>query len=159
MDTYEDRLHRLEKRLLAVEDELAIYKIIVAYGFAVDSGDADWTASLFAEDAVFDIDATTAHGRRAIQDMVLGERHRALLPNCAHTVGPVTVVVDGDRATAHGYSRLYLRNGEQIDLWRLSFNRWLLERRSMGWQIVQRSTRLLGDEETASLIASARTPS
>src|SRR5437868_570915 len=105
MSDYDARLTVLERRLQRVEDELAIYKLVVTYGFAVDSGDAEWAASLFAEDAVFDIDVMTMHGRNEIYDMVLGERHQSLLPNCAHTVGPVTVVVEGDHATAQGYSR------------------------------------------------------
>jgi hypothetical protein len=88
--------------------------------------------------------------------MVRGERHQSLLPNCAHTIGPLAVELDGDRATAIGYSRLYLREGQDIDLWRLSFNRWELVRRNGRWQILRRSTRVLGHEEAAGLFRSAQ---
>ena len=152
MASTEDRLSALERRLQAVEDELAIYKLVVSYGFAVDTGDAEWTASLFAEDAVFDIDTLKIDGRQEVRAMVLGERHQSLLPNCAHTIGPLTVDVEGDQAQARGYSRLYLRSGDGIDLWRLSFNRWNLERRGGTWQIVRRWTRLIGHEDAGDLL-------
>lgn len=145
------RLDELTQRLQTVEDELAIHRLIVTYGFAVDTGDADATAALFAEDAVYDIDVLHMDGREAVREMVRSERHQALLPNCAHTMGPLTVHVDGDKATAVGYSRLYLRSEDSIDLWRLSFNRWELVRRDGKWFIFRRATRVLGHEDAASL--------
>ena len=41
--------------------------------------------------------------------MVRGERHQAMVGHCAHQMGPSTVSLDGpERATALGYSRVYL---------------------------------------------------
>lgn len=152
----EDRLRGLERRVAALEDELAIHRLIVSYGFAVDTGDAAATAALFSEDAVYDVDTTLVmRGRDGVAAMVRGERHQALLPNCAHTIGPAVVTVDGERAVATAYSRIYKRAGESFGLWRVSFNRFELERRDGRWQIVRRTTRLLGHDEAKPIFVQA----
>ena len=150
-DDVQCQIDALGRRVQALEDELAIQRVILSYGFAVDSGDADWTAELFANDAVYDIDVLTMHGRDDVRRMVLGERHQALIPNCAHTIGPISVSLDGDHASAIGYSRLYLRKSDEMELWRRSFNRWELERRDHRWQITRRTTRVLGHDEASEL--------
>lgn len=150
------RLAALERRVAALEDELAIHRLIVRYGFAVDSGDADATAALFTDDTVYDVDSTLVmRGRDGVAAMVRGPRHQSLLPNCAHTIGPAVVQVDGDRAVATAYSRIYLRKGDDLTLWRLSFNCFELERRDGAWQIARRTTRLLGHAEAQALLARA----
>ncbi|HEY8518369.1 MAG TPA: nuclear transport factor 2 family protein [Candidatus Binatia bacterium] len=153
------RIQTLERRIARLEDELAIHRLIVSYGFAVDSGDAEATAALFTDDAVYDIDGTLVlRGRDGVAEMVRGERHQALLPRCAHTIGPAVVTVDGDAAVATAYSRVYLREGDALRLWRLSFNRFELERRDGRWLIARRTTRLVGEEEAQRILASALPP-
>lgn len=162
------RLEALERRVGALEDELAVHRLIVTYGFAVDTGDADATGDLFTADTIYDVDTTLVmEGRDGVRDMVRGPRHQALLPNCAHTIGPAVVEVDGDRAVATAYSRIYLRDGRRdepregrrdesgIALWRLSFNRFELVRRDGRWWIARRTTRLLGHEEAQGLFRRA----
>jgi ketosteroid isomerase-like protein len=149
----EDRIALLETRLRRIEDELAIHRRIVAYGFAVDTGDADATAELFAEEGVYDVDGTLImNGREGVRSMVRGARHQSLLPNCAHTIGPAIVEVDGDRAVATAYSRIYLRRKGGIELLRLSSNRFELERRGESWEIVLRTTRRIGTEAAQDLL-------
>jgi uncharacterized protein (TIGR02246 family) len=150
------RVDGLERRIARLEDELAIHRLIVRYGFAVDTGDAEATAALFTSDTVYDVDTTLVmRGREGVADMVRGPRHQSLLPNCAHTIGPAVVRVDGDRAVATAYSRIYKRDADALELWRLSFNRFELERRDGGWQIARRTTRLLGHDEAHALLARA----
>jgi hypothetical protein len=150
-----DRLRALEARVQALEDELAVTRTIVAYGFAVDSGDGPATGALFTEDAEFDVDGGfVMRGRGEVEAMVLDERgHQRLLPNCAHTLGPAVVHVDGDRATAVGYSRIYLRRDDGFDLFRIGCNQWELRRADTGWQIERRSTRVLGSEDAQQVLA------
>jgi len=149
----------LERRVAALEDELAIQRVIVTYGFAVDTGDADATAALFTPDGVYDVDGTLVmHGRDGVAAMVRGERHQALLPSCAHTIGPAVVALDGDRAVATAYSRIYLRRADDLALWRLSFNRFELERRDGRWLIARRTTRLLGHDEAQAIFEHALHP-
>ncbi|MEW6267878.1 MAG: nuclear transport factor 2 family protein [Thermodesulfobacteriota bacterium] len=158
-ETLTSRLDALERRVAALEDELAIHRLIVSYGFAVDTGDASATAALFTEDTVYDVDTTLVmRGRDGVADMVRGPRHQSLLPNCAHTIGPAVVQVDGERALATAYSRIYLRRNDELALWRLSFNRFELVRREGRWQIARRTTRLLGHAEAQELLARALHP-
>jgi uncharacterized protein (TIGR02246 family) len=146
----------LLRRVQALEDELAIHRLIVRYGFAVDTGDAARVAELFTEDTVYDVDGPLVmKGRQGVRDMVQGSRHQAMLPNCAHQIGPAVVEVDGDRAVATGYSRVYVRRDAGIEIYRVSFNRWELERRGGRWQIARRTTRLLGHEEARRLFEGA----
>ena len=155
-DRIEQRIAALEGRVRHLEDELAIHRQIVSYGFAVDTGDAEATARLFAEDGVFDIDGTMIlNGREGIREMVRGDRHRSLLPGCAHTIGPAVVEIDGDRAIATAYSRIYHRRKSGFEMLRLSFNRFELERRDGHWQIARRTTRLLGHDEAHAIFARA----
>ena len=149
----EERFAALERRVQSLEDELAIHRLIVSYGFAVDTGDAEATAQLFAEDGLYDVDGTLImNGREGIREMVRSERHQSLLPDCAHTIGPAIVELDGDRAVATAYSRIYHRGKRGTSLFRLSFNRFELERREGRWQILRRITRLLGSEESQEIL-------
>jgi uncharacterized protein (TIGR02246 family) len=152
-DDLSQRLAALERRLQAVEDELAIHRLIVRYGLAVDTGDAARTAAVFDEDGVYDADVRFMRGRAEVADMVRSDRHQAMVGRCAHQIGPALVRVDGDRAVALGYSRVYLRGDDGIAVYRVSMNRWELERRAGAWLIARRVTRILGHEEATRIFA------
>jgi uncharacterized protein (TIGR02246 family) len=151
----EEKLDALERRVQMLEDELAIHRLIVRYGFAVDIGDAEHTANLFTDDTVYDVDVFVMRGRDDIRKMVVTDPHRSLVGNCAHQIGPSVVTVDGDRAVATGYSRVYLRKDDAIEVYRVSFNRFELVRRDRRWQITHRTTRLLGHAEAREIFAAA----
>ena len=156
MEELSEKIEALTRRVQALEDELAIHRLMVRYGFTVDTGDADGAAALFTEDTVYDVDVGVMQGRDGIRKMVRGDMHQSLLPNCAHMMGPAVVQLDGDRAVAVGYSRLYLRRDDGIAVYRVSFNRWELERRGGEWQVAHRTTRLLGHEEAHGLLRRRR---
>jgi uncharacterized protein (TIGR02246 family) len=143
----------LAQRVQALEDELAIHRLIVRYGLAVDTGDAAQTAAVFAPDGVYDADVRLMQGRAGVAAMVAGERHQGMVGRCAHQIGPAVVRVDGDRALALGYSRVYLQSDQGIGIYRISMNRWELARRAGAWLITRRVTRLLGHAEAAALFA------
>ena len=147
MTELEKKVEALEQRVRVLEDELAIHRVIVRYGFAVDVGDPERTASVFAPDGVYDADVRLMTGRGEVSDMVRGERHQDMVGRCAHQIGPAVVRVDGDRAMALGYSRVYLLRDGAIGVYRVSYNCWHLERRGSQWQIVHRRTRLLGHHD------------
>src|SRR5213593_3558997 len=116
MDELRQQVAALARRVQALEDELAIHRQIVRYGFAVDTGDADGAAALFTQDAVYDVDGPLLmEGRDGVRAMVRGPRHQAMLPRCAHQIGPAVVALDGERATATGYSRVYLRGERGVE--------------------------------------------
>jgi len=152
-DDVVQRLEALEARVQTLEDELAVTRTIVEYGFAVDTGDAHATGALFTEDAVFDVDGALMRSRADVEAMVLGRGHQRLLPNCAHTIGPAAVHVEGDTAVAVGYSRIYHRQADDFVLFRIGCNRWDLEREADGWRIARRTTRVLGSEEAQAVLA------
>jgi len=153
MNELEHRIAALEARLGAVEDELAIHRLIVRYGLAVDTGNPDATAAVFAEDGVYDADVRLMRGRDDVRDMVRSDRHQRMVGHCAHQIGPAVVKIRGDTAVALGYSRVYLHGDAGIGIYRVSCNRWDLAKRDGAWQIVHRKTRILGHAEAAGIFA------
>jgi uncharacterized protein (TIGR02246 family) len=156
MDDVQKRLDDLTHRVQALEDELAIHRVIVRYGLAVDIGDADGAAGTFTEDTVYDVDVGVMHGRDGVRQMVRGERHQAMVGRCAHQIGPAVVELRGDQALATGYSRVYLHTEGRVEIYRVSLNRWELERRDGEWQIARRTTRLLGHEQALGVFRGRR---
>lgn len=143
----------LATRVQALEDELAITRLLVSYGFAVDTDDVDAMLALFAPDATVQVDGTwDMNGHDEVREIVEGPTHQAWLPLCAHNIGPFTVAVTGDHALAKGYSRVYLRRGDGFRVERVSFNQWKLERSATGWLITERRTALLGSDAAHALL-------
>lgn len=144
------RLAELSARIELLEDELAIRRVLAAYGPAVDSGDSAATGELWTEGAVYDMDVGVLDGRGEIVAMVDGEGHQEIIGGgSAHAIGPALVDLDGDRATAITYSQLFRGDGKGgFWIWRVAANRWELARTHdaaspEGWQVVRRTTRLL----------------
>ena len=158
MTTLEQRVDELARRVQALEDELAIHRLIVRYGIAADIGAADAAAATFADDGVYDVDVGVMRGREAVAAMLRAERHQSMVGRCAHQIGPAVVRVSGDHATAVGYSRVYLADHGRVGVYRVSTNRWRLERRGGQWTIVARTTRLLGHTEALMPLAEDETP-
>src|SRR5882762_7834935 len=97
-ETVSQSIAALSRRLHAVEDELAIVRLLTSYGFAVDSNDADGCADLYSADAVISIDDTVRlSGPEQIRTLVTSDAHQAILPGCAHVMGPFTVDVSSDK--------------------------------------------------------------
>ena len=154
----------LEARIEAVEAELAIRNVIARYGLAADCGDIDTALACHTVDAVYIVSNPNAgrdrssdgdlelHGHSAVADMLNSERHQSLIPNCAHTVGPLVVDVNGDNATVLGYSRVYNMVDGQPHLMRLAFNRWDMQREIGKWKIARRESRLLGEDAAQDLL-------
>src|SRR5689334_22388340 len=109
MSSLEETVQDLARRVRRLEDELAIHRLIASYGLAVDAGDADGSAATFTEDGVYDVDVGVMSGREAVRAMVRGPRHQEMVGHCAHQIGPAVVRIEADdRASALGYSRVYL---------------------------------------------------
>ena len=63
MANIDDRLAALERRIGLLEDQVAIYQLMAAYGPAADSGSTERATSLWAEDGVYDLHARVMTGR------------------------------------------------------------------------------------------------
>ncbi|WP_336880308.1 nuclear transport factor 2 family protein [Rhodococcus globerulus] len=152
-------VHSLLERVQILEDEIAIQKLVTAYGPAVDAGEADKVGAMWTEDAVYDIDIRTLNGRSEIAEMVRTTPHQDYInTGCGHILAPLNIVVDGDKATATGHSQLLRRNeGEDsFRVWRVAANRFDLVKISGEWKIKQRTTRLLdGSSPARDLLARA----
>jgi uncharacterized protein (TIGR02246 family) len=147
MTDLETTVQQLAARLQAVEDELAIIRLLTSYGFAVDGDDPDACAGLYSPDALVTIDdSVTLQGRQELRGIVTSEAHQAILPGCAHVMGPFSVHVSGDTATATGYATVYVAEGENRKIWRQSLGRWTLARTPDGWRVTRRESWARGRE-------------
>jgi len=150
MTSDDDRFRALEARLSHLEDILAIYQLLSAYGPAVDRGDAEAAAAYWLEEGLYDWGGGIAEGAAGLKDMVASERHQSMIAaGAGHVLSQPHITIEGDRATALCYTRLYRREGEVFVLARLSINRWELERRPEGWRVKTRINRLLDGSPAA----------
>lgn len=144
----------LERRLRAVEDELAVQRLVAGYGPAVDTRSRGRVAAMWSERGEYDFGAGALVGPEQVAALVDLEQHAAWVERgCAHVLAPPIVHVDGDRATAVGYSRVYVRDGDHWTVVRVSANRWELERTPDGWRVLSRMNRPLdGSPEARRLL-------
>jgi ketosteroid isomerase-like protein len=145
----------LVQRVQVLEDERAIHRTLVRYGFAVDGNDAEALVGLYTDDTVIEIDGTPLfHGSDGARALINSEAHQAILPNCAHMIGPLSIEIDGDRAVAVGYACVVVREGDALQIWREGCNRWELERRPGAWRIAHRQSYAIGDPGAQEILRS-----
>ena len=155
MDELQERVNALEARLRAVEDELALYRLMTSYGPAADSGDGVKASEIWTEDGVYDADGPgVMSGRGAIVAMLSEEGHQSMVPGCAHLNHPVVIELDGDRATAVGYSQVWRTDDGKHRVFRLAANRWEFARTDEGWRVVRRTNRRLDTEPAREILRS-----
>jgi uncharacterized protein (TIGR02246 family) len=134
----------LAARLQRLEDERDIARLIASYGPAVDAGDPDATARLWAADGVYDVDGRRMESRADVRAMVASAAHQNLVAGgCCHFLGPCVVTAAGDSAVAVCESLVLVRDGDGYRVWRATANHFALERGDSGWQITARTSRLL----------------
>ncbi len=154
-----------EDRITRIEAELVIRNVIARYGLAADCGDIDTALSCHTEDAVYVVSNPRAGrdgeagdlelmGHKAIAEMLGSDMHQSLLPDCAHTVGPLVVEVEGENAKVTGYSRVY----HQQNLMRLAVNHWTMQLENGAWKIARRESRVVGEEAVQNLLKKALSP-
>ena len=157
MANIDDRLAALERRIRILEDQVAIYQLMAAYGPAADSGSTERAISLWAEGGIYDLHSRVMTGREEIAQELEGDWHQGLIAQgSGHIVSMPHVVVDGDRAVATCHSRLYRRERDGYRVISCSANRWEFARGARGWQVTRRTSRRLdGSEESHALLSQA----
>ena len=94
----------LEQRVQALEDQLAIQRVITNYSAFLDARDYDGYVGLFTEDGVWQNGSTRREGRAEIRAMLTGlfGEPEAGFVNLAsfHQIGNFEIDVDGDTARA-----------------------------------------------------------
>lgn len=149
----------LESRIEQIESELAIRNVIARYGMAADCGDIDAALACHCYDAVYIVSNPNAgrggnsndlelRGHKAIAEMLSSDRHQSLLPNCAHTIGPLMVELHQDIANVTGYSRVYHNQA----LMRVAINHWRMRKTSGLWKIARRESRVIGETAAQDLL-------
>jgi uncharacterized protein (TIGR02246 family) len=138
-------------RLQVLEDREAIADLIARYGPLADAGDAAGVATLWAEDGVYAVDGfAEARGHAAIAALIAGPVHQDLMARgCAHVLGPATITLDGNRATARCHSVVLAKASEGWEPVRVAANRWELVRTVQGWRVTRRDNALLDGREAA----------
>lgn len=141
----------IEQRLQALEDREAIRDLIARYGPLADSNNAAGVAALWAEHGSYVVTGmAVARGRQAIAGLIDGPLHQQLLEDgCAHLLGPVTITLHGDTASAHGHSIVFRHGPTGFEVHRVSANRWQLTRTADGWQVSHRENALLDGDAAA----------
>ena len=155
MDTVDQRLQALERRVKLLEDQIAIYQLMASYGPAADSGSTQRAIALWADDGVYDLHSHVMVGRAAIAEELEGAWHQGLIAQgSGHIVSMPEIVIDGDTAVATCHSRLYRREGDGYRVISLSANRWEFARSDAGWLVTRRvSRRLDGSDASHALLA------
>jgi len=141
------RLERLEKRISALEDQVAIYQLLMTYGPSADSGSDDVVRAIHHPDAEYDSGLEVFSGGDGIADMIASlPLHREIMATgSAHIATMPVVRVDGDRAYAvcHGQLLRFDKQADAFRVWRATAVRLEFRRTDDGWKIYRRVNRLL----------------
>lgn len=154
----QSELEAISQRLRLLEDQIAIYQVVCAYGYAVDGMNADAVGALYAEDGVYAVaDLQSFNGREKIAGITRKRAHLEYVNGgCAHMSTLPHVVVKGDKAIATCHTAL-LRHAEDgsFYIFRVSASRLELSRTSAGgWEINHRQNYLLdGGPDGPALLA------
>jgi hypothetical protein len=154
----DDRLQALEARVRLLEDQLAIYQVMAAYGPAADAGATDQAVALWTDDGTYDLHARVMVGHEDIARELEGEWHQGLIGRgSAHIVSMPKVEIAGDKAVATCHSRLYRREGDgDYRVISCSANHWEFARGPQGWRVTRRVSRQLdGSAESQAVLAGA----
>ncbi|MER6975669.1 nuclear transport factor 2 family protein [Streptomyces carpinensis] len=144
----------LERRLRQVEDQLAIYQLISAYGPLADGNLHDEAASLWTEDGVYDIDLGRFEGREAIAGFLRGELHQTLTTHgCSHILSLPHVVLGENEAVATNYSQtIVLSDDGRFGVFRAVISRWEFARTSEGWKVTARYNQAMNGSTAAAAL-------
>lgn len=150
----QDRVAALEERVQHLEDQVAIHRLINSWGPAVDTGNAETASGLFSDDAILESDLSYLTGPEAISAMVHSEGQQSLIRGgSAHIPAFPVLDVDGDKATAIGYSRVYRHTEDGYEVWRVSANYWEFKRTGGGWRVSRRTNHVIdGGQEARQLL-------
>ena len=155
----DDLVANLLERVQRLEDHLAVLKLMNSWGPAVDVGLPDAAAGLWTDDAVLDSDMAIQHGPPDVATMVVSDGQQQLIRDgCAHVQGFPVLHVDGDKATATGYSRVYRYIDGAHELWRVSANHWEFRRTPDGWRVERRTNRVINGSPPARDVLSRAFP-
>lgn len=146
----------LAARLRQLEDEREISRLIASYGPAVDAGDADAAARLWATNGIYDVEGWHMSSQEDVHAMVSSASHQNLVADgCCHFIGPSVVTVSEDSAVAVAESLVLVRDGDSYRVWRSTANHFELQRIQGRWRITKRTSRVLNGDPGARALLTA----
>lgn len=164
----------LEARLRAVEDTLAIYRLIASHPPAADTGTDSYYRDAFTPDGAIDLGGgKAAEGNEAIAAIVRTPEHQtAIAGGLCHFAGLPRVVLKGDTATATSYLQIITPHqgaapiavaghgsSTGFRIHRAGANRWELKRTKDGWKVTRRTLRPFdGSDGARALLRQAIAP-
>lgn len=161
----EERLTALENDVKCLKDYSEITKIIATYGPLADTAEGEEgrqkVGDLFTEDGVYDLGKDwVGKGHAGVGALLADQNHLDLMANgSAHIMSLPVIGVEGDRASAVSYSRVYRHNGGQFVIWRVSANHWEFVRENGTWKVAVRTNRLLdGSADSKALLRRVNMP-
>lgn len=153
-------LARLQARVEALEDRLAIYQLMVSHPPAVDGGAIDRWAQAWTPDAEFDRGAPDPEAHSGdyagtygldviLKEMSGSELETARDAGLAHMTTIPYLNVSADTAVATNYTFVLGYENPGFRIRRIVANRWDLERHTGKWKIRKRTLRLLDGSKDA----------
>lgn len=153
-------LAALEARIRELEDERALRDLLARYSFTVDFGRDKEYVDLFTEDGAMDMTdmgMSRYTGHAELLDFVNDEAAIDLRFRSFHHAAPTAFHIDGDDATAEGYSILIaLQEVGTIAVIHANASRWTFRREQGEWKIVERMVKLLGSKDALSVFVPTR---
>ena len=154
------RLAALEAEVQRLKDHQAIQQIVLRYGPLVDSTANDperlaKVAEYFGEEGIYDLGPEATFNGPQFATYIRSGAHQELMgAGSTHVMSTPYIVVDGDRATALGYSNVFKNTHDgAYKVVRGSANYWEFARRGGEWKIVRRTTRPMdGTQEPRDLL-------
>jgi uncharacterized protein (TIGR02246 family) len=155
------RVEAMERRLQACEDREAIREVLNRYNFGADTGDAQTYAETWAEDGVFNTGRNIVQGRDRFFEMIEDPAgfHKTDIESkgSLHTIGAVTIGLDGDQAWAEGPSIVWVREGKTFRAFVCAYNHWEFRKSDGRWTVTLRDARTVSPDRAKEVWKSYRT--
>lgn len=136
----EHRLSLLEARLREVEDRQAILDLLNRHGLLIDSGETRPALELWTDGATYTYSGGRVEAPDGMAALYENDGWRATVSGgVSHLHSVPVITLDGDTATAVGYTFVVVPDGGRWIISRAAINTWTLTRARPGWQIEQRT--------------------
>ncbi len=147
-------LEVLKRRLRVLEDKEAIRDLLVRYAFTADLERIDDFLELWTEDGTYELDSAVWKGRDQIKQGCMSDAfYNSIKNRSQHLILDLIINVNGDSATAAGYSATTVHWQAGFGLGRCALSTFRFRRVKGRWLIEQRVNRQTGDPRCHSLIS------
>ncbi|MDD4877112.1 MAG: nuclear transport factor 2 family protein [Dehalococcoidales bacterium] len=152
-----EELGCLKQRIQILEDKESIRDLITQYGFTADLERVEENLSLWTRDCSFKLEYGEFKGTEEIRKGVLGNKlYQSIKNRCQHLILGLTIEVEGDNATAAGYSVTTVHWQAGFAMVRCALNTFRFQRVKGVWRIRERTNLEVGEPGCNSIIPHVR---